>query len=85
MSSDAKVIRGQVRQVVKEILGDVLKAELTEAIRKEIGIEAARRLDAISKQLHAKLEEIDQRSKDVSSFLVRQEAARSTVTPVSES
>ena len=35
MSKDVKVIRGQVRQVVKEVLPEVLESELIQKLREE--------------------------------------------------
>lgn len=71
MSNQAKLIRGQVRQIVKELLPEILKAEITYAIRKEIGEQAKLRLDDIAKEISARLDAVDERSKETQSYIVR--------------
>lgn len=56
MSSDIKVLRGQVRQVVKEMLTE----ELAKAIE---GI--------LMKHIDKRLDEIDKKQKDILGFTVR--------------
>lgn len=75
MSNNAKLVRGQVRQIVKEMLAEVLQAELTSAVRKELAEQLASRLNFIGAQLQEKLNEIDARSKDISAYLIRSSSA----------
>lgn len=72
--SDAKVIRGQVRQVVKEVMPEILRAEITEQVRKELTAKFDRRFTELAKHLQATMDAIEQRSKDVQAYVVRQSA-----------
>ena len=60
MSNEAKVIRGQIRQVVKEILPEVL----VEQVVREIEIR-------IMTYIKKRLDEIDERQKDIQSYMIR--------------
>ena len=68
MSKEIKQIRGQVRQIVKEILPEALQSELGSAIRRDV----FKQLDAAVKQIQEVLKQIDQRSKDTQGYLIRQ-------------
>lgn len=68
--SAIKQIRGQIRQVVKDLLPEVLKAEIYAAIQKEND----ERLIRIEKHLRETLNKIEDRSKDVLGYLMRQTA-----------
>ena len=70
MSKDVKLIRGQVRQIIKEVLPEVLTQELTQAILKDV----MARLELSEKLIKSTLEEMNNRSKDVMSYVVRQSA-----------
>lgn len=71
MSKDTKLLRGQARQVLKEILPDLLKNELIESIRVQLHGENVAKLRAIQAEVQTVLERIDQRSKDINAYLVR--------------
>lgn len=62
-----KAIRGQVRQIVKELLSD----ELVDARQKEIAALVNKRLDAIDAFIKAQVSEMQERSKEVQSYVVR--------------
>ena len=68
MSKQVKLLRGQVRQIVNEILPDVLAgamyAELAAALQKQ--------LKDVEAQVKETLIRLDERSKDIQSYLVRQ-------------
>lgn len=70
MPKDQKLVRGQCRQVVKEMLTEEFKAALLSEVNKLVD----NRLDAITAHLKASLEAIDARSKDVQGYLIRQTA-----------
>jgi hypothetical protein len=72
VSKDAKLIRGQVRQIVKEILPAVLKDELLQAISKQLVANLTSKLTKIEENVKETLQAVDQRSKDSLSYLVRQ-------------
>ena len=71
MSKDAKLIRGQVRQVAQEILTQEVGKALALDIQKALLAHLDARLDAIDKHIKSQLEAIDQRAKDLQSYLVR--------------
>lgn len=56
MSNNPKDLRKQLRNVVQEILPEVLTSELIAALKKEI---------------NAYLDKIDERQKNISSYIVR--------------
>lgn len=68
MSTNAKDLRKQVRNVVLEILPGVLTKEVVDAIVKSVNS----RLDKIEKDNKDSIAKINERHKDVMSFLVRQ-------------
>lgn len=63
MSKDAKMLRGQLRQIAKELLPELLTKELVDSIRNELRAE-----------LLIKLNAIDERSKDIQAYMIRQSA-----------
>lgn len=65
--SSVKEMRKQLRNVVQESLNDALCRELKHELMKHIDD----RLDAIMKHLGTVLDTLDQRSKDVSSSVLR--------------
>lgn len=68
MSKQVKLLRGQVRQIVNEILPEVLAgamyAELAAAMQKQ--------LKDVEAQVKETLIRLDERSKDIQSYLIRQ-------------
>ncbi len=66
-----KQARGQMRQLVKEVMPEVLTAELKSAIYAELKEFINARLTAIHKDVEATMAEINQRSKDAQDYLVR--------------
>lgn len=60
MSNPAKVLRQQIRQVVIDLLPEVLKKEIVSDV--EI---------RLRKEIHSRLDEIDRRQKDLHSYLIR--------------
>ncbi len=67
MGSKIKELRGQVRQIVKELLPEVLNQEQFKALEKTI----LDRLDVLEKQTKDVLSEMNQRHKDTMGYLVR--------------
>lgn len=65
--SSPKIIRGQVRQIAQELLGE----ELVLAASKELKGHIDRRLDILTKHIQETLDRVDTRSKEVQSYLVR--------------
>lgn len=60
MSSELKQLRGQVRQVAKEMLPEILESELYARIEKKLMEVIIKRLDAI-----------DERQKEITSYMIR--------------
>lgn len=77
--SDAKLIRGQLRQIVKEELKSVMLAELKAEVTKEVTADMMKRLGALENLLREKLTVIDERSKDTMGLLVRQASIPNTL------
>ena len=68
MSKEIKQIRGQIRQVVRDILPEVLNSEMGDSLRKDL----FKRLDDAVRQIQEVLKQVDQRSKDVQGYMIRQ-------------
>lgn len=69
-----KTIRKQLRAVVQEIIGDVMKSEIISTIHKDVAAQVQARLEAIAKQVSDSLAQIDARSKDVQAYILRNSA-----------
>lgn len=77
MSKAIKQLRGQVRQIVQEVLPDVLAGEVYSKLQKTL-------LDhmlQIQTQVQNKLNEMDNRTKDVQGLIMRQVAGTTALTP----
>lgn len=70
--SNAKELRKSLRNVVQELLPDLIKSELGNSLRKELSEQMKVHLDLAVGQIQGVLKQIDQRSKDVQGYLVRQ-------------
>lgn len=68
MSKEAKVIRGQLRQIVKEMFVELVSTELYTALQKE----NASRLEQIANNVNETLASISARQKDVQSMIMRE-------------
>lgn len=80
MSNQAKLLRSQLRQLVKEILPELLSSELRSEMHQKLAVEVQKRLDNVTKNVKDTLETIDQRSKDIQSYLVRQTTKSTSTT-----
>lgn len=72
--SEAKLIRKQLRNVVQEALPETLSQELVAAIQKQLAAQLDQRLSAIAKHIQSTLDQLDQRSKDMQAYMIRQSA-----------
>lgn len=70
--SNAKLLRKQLRNVVQELLPQLVTDELKAAMHQQLAIEIQKRLDNVTKNVKETLDMIDQRSKDIQGYLVRQ-------------
>jgi hypothetical protein len=70
--SNPKELRKQLRNVVQEQLPDLLKSELGNALHKDLSHIIQTRLNVVIKNIQETLEQIDQRSKDIQGYIVRQ-------------
>lgn len=59
-NSDLKQIRGQIRQIVKELMPELLNEQLVASIEKRL-----------SGQLYEGLNKIDERQKELQSYFIR--------------
>lgn len=66
-NSNVKDIRKQVRNVVQEVLPGVMTQEMYVKLLTSMN----ERMDALEAQVKAKMQEIEERSKDVQSYLIR--------------
>jgi len=69
--ANIKALRGQVRQIVKELLPEVLHAEAVNRLNKDLTNKVDNRLEGITKLVKTTLDQLDQRSKDMQSYVVR--------------
>ena len=60
MSKDAKLIRGQIRQIAQELLPTMLNDELVKAIEKRL-----------FEKIDGELAKINERQKDIQSYMIR--------------
>lgn len=67
MGSSIKLLRGQVRQIVQELLPQVLKDEILKALNRQIN----ERLDSINRFVDNAVKEMNERSKETQSYVVR--------------
>lgn len=59
-NKDLKVLRGQIRQIVKEMLPEVLAMELIKAMEKKLGDD-----------MNAALDRINEQQKQINSYVIR--------------
>lgn len=78
--SNPKELRKQLRNVVQDLLPDLIKSELGAAIHKSVSGIIQMRLDVMMKEIQNTLQTIDQRSKDVQGYLVRSTLKSAPVT-----
>lgn len=76
MSKAIKALRGQVRQIVQDLLPEIIKTEFVADLHRKVAEQVDKRLDNLMAYNRAALETIDKRSKDVEAYVVR-ETARS--------
>ncbi len=67
MSNKAKVLRGQLRQIVLEVLPEVIKSELY----KQLQVENDKRLNSIQKHIEGTLKQLEEKQKDFFSSVIR--------------
>lgn len=75
MSKEAKLIRGQLRQIFKEEAPNVLNEELATLIYKRLFQHVENRLEYISKNAQDALKKMEERQKDMQNMLLRQYSA----------
>jgi hypothetical protein len=69
--AELKTLRKQLRNIAQEMLPTILTQEVVEAIGKTLSQKLETRVDAIDKHIKTALNAIDERSKEVQSFIVR--------------
>lgn len=68
MSKDAKLVRGQVRQIVNEVLPEVLNSAIFAQLQKQVKDQ----LEQINALIRQRLDAMESRQKDVHSLLMRE-------------
>lgn len=74
MGSNAKLVRGQLRQLLQELLPDLFKEVLIKELRKDI----EERLDRVDKHVKAGIQEMNDRSKESQNYVIRNLALATT-------
>ena len=74
MSNEAKLLRKQLHNIVKELMPALLTEELKSVMYAELTRQLNTRVDTIAKTVKETLDKIDERSKDVLGYAVRQSA-----------
>lgn len=72
MANQAKVLRGQLKQIVLDLLPNILTEELKTRIYTELANMIQVRLQGIESEVKSTMNEINNRSKDAQDYLVRQ-------------
>lgn len=70
-SKEVKQVRGQIRQIIKELMPEILKGETLVAANKDLTKLINARLDALTAHVQESLKVMDERSKEISSYMVR--------------
>jgi hypothetical protein len=70
--SNPKELRKQLRNVCQDLLPDLLKSELGQALHKDLSQVIQTRLNVVIANIQETLQQIDQRSKDIQGYIVRQ-------------
>lgn len=68
---NVKFLRGQVRQVVQSLLPEVFNAETTKAMEKVLITRMDSRLSDLTNKIETALKTMDDRSKDIQQYVVR--------------
>lgn len=77
---NVKQVRGQVRQIIKELLPEILGSEVINTIEQKLTKQATARLELITKNVQDTMKQIDDRAKDVQAYLVRQTTTAAPLT-----
>ncbi len=72
MSKELKQLRGQMRQIVKELFPEIMNTELVAAVRNELADRLGKHMEVIANNAKQTLADIDERNKDFQSYVVRQ-------------
>lgn|ERR1035437_42463 len=72
MSKDVKVIRGQVRIVVNEVLSDILNQEFSAAMYSQLQKDITFKLEEIQANVQTTLNDMNRRAQDVQAFMMNQ-------------
>lgn len=71
-NQDVKELRKQLRNIVRELLPELLSQEQSTAIKKELQVQIEDRLKKIDQHVQDSMKSIDSRSKDVQAYIMRQ-------------
>lgn len=72
MSNNAKDIRKQIKNVIQSELPELLNKELSTAAYKQLSAEIQTKLSMIELEVRNTLKQIDERSKDIQDYIIRQ-------------
>jgi hypothetical protein len=72
MGNEAKVIRGQVRQIAQELLPSILNQEFSQQIYSQLQKEITFKLEEIQAMVNTTLNDMNKRAQDVQAFMMSQ-------------
>ncbi len=75
MSNQAKVIRGQLKQIALEALPAVIQSELYKELQKQTDA----RLNAIDKHIRDTLKQLEEKQKDFFNSIIRQSVLKNPI------
>lgn len=70
MAKDAKLIRGQLRQIVKEELSNILTQELVAAVRKQLEEEVRATMKPLDADVRSSVEALNRRYLELNSHII---------------
>jgi hypothetical protein len=71
MANQAKMIRGQLRIIVREELANILTQEMIDAMRKDLSAQLNSSMGALDKDVRLSMSNLNKRYEEVNSYIVR--------------
>lgn len=80
---NVKLIRKQLKNVVQTLLPSLVTEEMKSEMHAQLAKEVQQRLDNVTENVKSTLQMVDERSKDIQSYLIRQTTQPAEVAKVS--
>lgn len=84
MANQAKMIRGQLRVIVKETLSQILTTEMVSAIRKQLSEELAASMKPLDADVRLSMQNLNKRYEELASYIIRQLEASQSLPSISD-